>query len=161
MGKKITSRYSGHFWSCDFTTVRRLKNAVAENWTPPKYLITDKGSRFIGYEYNAFCKACRITPVKGKSWKINACIERFIESIKYEALNHIPFVTVRQLNKVIAEYQTYYNNYRPHMGLNGFTPQMKSNGQNILQFPDSNPALIKSTTFCDGLITAWYRQQAA
>jgi transposase InsO family protein len=51
----------------------------------------------------------------------NAHLERFNRTIQTECLNRIPR-SLKSYSKEIPEYLNYYNNERPHMGLNMRTP---------------------------------------
>ena len=58
----------------------------------------------------------------------NAIAERFVGSIRREALDRFIIFNERQLFRIIAEYIGYYNSKRPHQGLGqaiprGFSPQ--------------------------------------
>ena len=48
---------------------------------------------------------------------MNAHAERFIRSIRKEALDHFILLSKKQINKIVDEYVNYYNKYRPHQGL--------------------------------------------
>ena len=84
---------------------------------------------------------------------------RFNETIKYEALYNVPLFSTGYLRKMIYSYLDYYNNYRPHMSLNGLTPSMIYN--DIKKPPDPKNKIIKMKSFCDGLITGFYLDKAA
>ena len=51
----------------------------------------------------------------------NGHLERFNRTIQEECLNRVP-KTLRAYRKAIPEYLDFYNNERPHMGLNMLTP---------------------------------------
>ncbi len=60
---------------------------------------------------------------------MNAHAERFIGSIRREALDSFIIVNYRQLFSLVKEYVEYYNTVRPHQGINqavpcGYEPQM-------------------------------------
>ena len=59
---------------------------------------------------------------------MNAISERFIRSIRQEALDYFLLIGERQIYPIIKSYIDYYNSKRPHQGLdqdipNGYTPQ--------------------------------------
>ena len=63
--------------------------------------------------------------------KATAKIERFFETIKYESLNFIPFISINELLDIIHSFVNYYNNYRTHQSLLGFTPNIVYEGIKI------------------------------
>jgi putative transposase len=48
---------------------------------------------------------------------MNAFIERWIQSIKHEVLNHFIICGEEHFNHLISEYQEYYHTARPHQGM--------------------------------------------
>lgn len=144
-----------------FWTITRLKRSFAESIDTPKYIISDNGSQFISAEFKVFCKEYGISHRKSAihSWRSTAHIERFNETIKYEALYNIPLFSTNYLRKMIYSFIDFYNHYRPHQALNGLTPDMRYN--NIFVPPDPSGKTIKQKTFCDGLITTFYLDNAA
>ena len=48
---------------------------------------------------------------------MNASVERFIRSIKEEALNDFILFSKKQLDIVVREYLQFYHNHRPHQGI--------------------------------------------
>ncbi len=144
-------------------TVKRFKKAFSESIDTPQILITDNGTQFISDILKQFCKDYTIEHRKGKvrSYRATAHIERFNQTIKYEALNHIPFLFKRKLRQTIAEFILYYNRHRPHRYHKGLTPDMIYYSIKLLKPPDKTQLKIKSRTFCDGLITAYHLEQAA
>ena len=143
--------------------IQRLRNAFCESTITPKVLITDNGNQFISDKFKQFCKDYTIEHRRGKvkSYRSTAHIERFHQTIKYEALNHIPFLSERELREVIAEFIQYYNKYRPHRYHKGLTPDMIYYGLKLLEPPDEINLKIKIKSFCDKLITTYYLEQAA
>ena len=63
-----------------------------------------------------------------KAPNLNAISERFIRSIRQEALDYFLIIGKRQIYEIIKAYIDYYNSKRPHQGLqqkipSGYTPQ--------------------------------------
>ena len=48
-----------------------------------------------------------------------AHIERFMESLRRECLNHFIFLSEKHLRRTVVAYITYYNESRPHQGIEG------------------------------------------
>ncbi|MBF0300982.1 MAG: transposase [Oligoflexia bacterium] len=75
-----------------------------------------------------------------KSPEKNGRVERFHLSLKREAFTNVVSINLLQTIKICREYQQYYNNHRPHQGLNGKIPyenQHPSN-KNIVSFTKMN-----------------------
>jgi transposase InsO family protein len=62
-----------------------------------------------------------ITPIKTAPYspKMNSIMERFIGSIRREALDNFLLFNSRQTYNIIREYVDYYNSQRPHQGIEG------------------------------------------
>ena len=60
-------------------------------------------------------------------WTI-AVVERFIKSLKVEALRHVWIWSVEQLRAEMGAYAVWYNGWRPHQSLGGCTPNEVYNG---------------------------------
>ena len=56
----------------------------------------------------------RLTPV---SPNLNAFVERFIQTLKHECLDHFLIVSEKQLNFIARVYLDHYHRERPHQGL--------------------------------------------
>jgi len=54
---------------------------------------------------------------------MNAIAERFIGSVRREALDHFIIIDRNQLKTILKEYIGYYNSQRPHQGLEQHVPQ--------------------------------------
>jgi len=75
-------------------------------------------------------KALGIAPVKTstRAPNMNAIAERFIGSVRREALDYFFIFNQKQLNNILTEYVTLYNERRPHQSLEqnsplGYKPQ--------------------------------------
>ena len=68
---------------------------------------------------------------------MNALAERFIGSVRREALDYYLWINEKQVTKILQEYIDYYNTKRPHQGIKqniplGYDP--KAHG-NVVKFP--------------------------
>ncbi len=79
------------------------------------YLIHDNGSQFLGLDYSDYGITDKSTTVRSPN--MNAYAERFVRSIRQEAIDHFILVFEKQVKKIVDEYVIYYNKYRPHQGL--------------------------------------------
>jgi transposase InsO family protein len=53
---------------------------------------------------------------------MNAIMERWVGSIRRELLDRILIMNERHLRTVLAEYETYFNEHRPHRALSHASP---------------------------------------
>jgi len=82
------------------------------------YLIHDMDSKFTP-QFKAILKSGGVTPLKipPLSPNLNAFAERWVQSIKYECLNHFIVLGEDHLRHIVREYVDYYNSERPHQSL--------------------------------------------
>jgi len=95
---------------------------------PPKHLISDQEGIFTG---EAFATLLRDWDIKhrfgavGKHGPI-AVTERFIWTLKHEWLARVVLIRgLDHLGQLLADFQEYYNECRPHQRLGGATPAMR------------------------------------
>jgi transposase InsO family protein len=102
-----------------------LDRAIDKAGSAPKYLISDKGSQFWCPEFKDWCDRKGIMPrfgAVGKKGSI-AVIERFIRSLKRECTSEILVPLSEQaVLRELALFADWYNEHRPHSGLDGMTP---------------------------------------
>lgn len=65
------------------------------------------------------------TPVKAP--RANAICERLLGSVRRECLDHIVVVSEAQLWRVLGEYVSYFNQSRPHQGIEQRLPDSGDN----------------------------------
>jgi putative transposase len=72
-----------------------------------------------------------------KAPNMNALAERFIGSVRREALDYYLLISEKQIKRILQEYIAYYNTKRPHQGLDqqvplGYKPMIDGN---VVKFP--------------------------
>jgi putative transposase len=91
----------------------------------PKHIISDQASVFTGDAFAALLQQWNIKPrfgAVGKNGSI-AVTERVIKTLKYEWLKRVPLIKgFDHLTSLCAEFESWYNTWRPHMTLEGFRP---------------------------------------
>ena len=89
----------------------------------PKYLIRDRDSKY-GARFSAVCLGSGIEELKTpyRTPNANAVYERYIGSLRGECLDQHLFIDGRHLERVVKEYVSYYNQDRPHQGVNQQIP---------------------------------------
>ena len=60
---------------------------------------------------------------------MNAHAERFVRSVKQQCLSRMIITSEEQLRKALREYETYYNQERPHQGIGNWIPAEYSTGR--------------------------------
>jgi len=86
---------------------------------------------------------------------MNGYCESFIGHAQAECLDHFICFSLDQLDHIVAEFQNYHNNFRPHQG--------KDIGNRILD-PDWKPpppvGIVKRQKILGGLLNHYYRDVA-
>ena len=101
-----------------------LERAIEEHGAP-KHIISDQGGVFIGDVFAELLDRWHMKPRLGAIGKHGsiAVTERVIKTLKYEWLQRVPLIKgFDHLMLVCAEFQNWYNNWRPHMTLDGLRP---------------------------------------
>lgn len=102
----------------------------------PKYLIRDNdrkyGERFATVAQGTSIDVVR-TPIRAP--KANAVCERFIGSVRRECLDHLLVLDEKHLFQMMKAYIEYYNQYRPHQGLNQSIPASVTSAQSTRSGP--------------------------
>ncbi len=104
---------------------RFLDRVTKRTGTKPAHIITDQGGQFISETFTSWCRRRHVRPRLGAVGKQGsvAVIERFIRSMKVECTRRIlvPF-RLDAMRDELAYYMVWYNEHRPHQGLDGMTP---------------------------------------
>jgi transposase InsO family protein len=112
------------------------------------YLIHDNASQFYLHYLSYSIKGIAISV---KSPNMNPYSERFVLSARREALDNFIIINQTQLKNILNEYISYYNNKRPHQGINQNIPKE--------YFPKGNGKIIK-LPILSGLHHHYYRKAA-
>jgi putative transposase len=110
----------------DAWTAQQLREATAFG-VGPKYLIRDNDSKF-GVTFARVAKTSRIEMLKTPyhAPRANAICERFLGSVRRECLDHLLILHERQLQRVLYAYRHYFNQARPHQGIQQQIPEQKA-----------------------------------
>ena len=116
----------------------------------PKYLIRDNDGKY-GAKFKALLKHSGIedknTPPQAP--RANAICERFIGTLKREALDNMLLVHQHQLHRVVKEFVDYYNRMRPHQGIDQHIPDRFDEPR--LQLWNKPQGPIRATPILNGL----------
>jgi len=102
-----------------------LAKTIRQAGTPPKYIISDKGTQFWCKAFKRWCKRRKIRPRFGAVGQYGsiAVIERFIRTLKDEGFRRILVpLTLRKMRAEANAIIAWYNTCRPHTALGGRTP---------------------------------------
>src|SRR5215468_10017718 len=90
----------------------------------PGHLSTDHDPLFEAHRWQANLRILEIDELKTVPHvpMSHPFVERLIGTIRREFLDHVPFWNGRDLERKLAEFQTYYNAARCHASLEGRTP---------------------------------------
>jgi len=92
----------------------------------PGILNTDQGSQFTSAAFVGAVQDHGIQlSMDGRgAWRDNLFVERLWKSVKYEEVYLHAYDSVREAQRGLAAYFTFYNQGRPHTALDGRTPDM-------------------------------------
>ena len=82
---------------------------------------------------------------------MNALVERFIGSVRREALDYYLLINEKQIKRLLQEYIKYYNSKRPHQGIDQRIP----NG-----YKSQCYGRIQKSPVLSGLCNHYYRSAA-
>ncbi|MGH3376356.1 MAG: integrase core domain-containing protein [Pseudonocardiaceae bacterium] len=88
-----------------------------------RFLIRDRDSKFTAVFDEIFkTEGIRVVLTAPQAPRMNAIMERWVGSVRRELLDRILIMNARHLRKVLTEYETYFNEHRPHRALNQASP---------------------------------------
>jgi transposase InsO family protein len=102
------------------------RNLTMEEWgvlKPGQYLIHDRDTRFCAaYKQILDDAGVKRLPLPPRSPNLNAIAERFVRSVKEEALSRFILFGEKSLRHVLTEYLAHYHGERCHQGLGNVIP---------------------------------------
>ena len=108
----------------DEWTAQQLREATP--WGQgPKYLLHDRESKYASH-FSAVAKGSGIQELRTPycAPRANGVCERFIGSLRRECFDHMLILQGRQLQRLVREYNHYYNQERPHQGIGQQIPNL-------------------------------------
>ena len=101
----------------DAWVAQQLREATPYGQTP-KYLLCDNDNKFgSSFARVAATSGIEILRTPYHAPRANATCERFLRSVRQECLDHLLIFHERQLQRVLNEYVAYFNQARPHQGI--------------------------------------------
>jgi len=86
-----------------------------QNFQNTVHLIHDRDTSFMYIDYLSYGIQNIATSVKAPN--MNSIAERFVRTVRNEALDNFIILNQNQLGKILAEYINFYNSMRPHQGI--------------------------------------------
>ncbi len=115
-----------------------------------KALVRDRGSQFIAAFDEVFLsEGIKVLKTPVRTPVANAFAERWIGTLRRELLDRTLIWNRAQLERIVVDYIDHYNEHRPHRSLDQTPPA------NVGAIPigsPPNPALVRRSSRCDGLI---------
>jgi putative transposase len=101
----------------DAWVAQQLREATPYGQTP-RFLIQDNDAKF-GPRFARVASSSDIKILKTpyRAPRANAYGERFLGSVRRECLDHLLILHERQVTRVLQAYVSYFNQARPHQGL--------------------------------------------
>jgi putative transposase len=134
------------------------RNLTMDEWgflEPGQYLIHDRDSKFcVAFQRLLDDAGAKRVPLPPRSPWLNGYAERWVRSVKDEALSRVILFGEKSLRHVLSEYVEHYHRERCHQGLG-----------NVIPFPSSRPANdcerpIACRERLGGLLKYYHRQAA-
>jgi transposase InsO family protein len=133
----------------DDWTAQQLREATS--WgRGPKYLIRDRDSKYATH-FSAVAGSIKEIKTPYRTPQANGVCERFMGSLRRECLDHILIQHDKHLQQVVNEYILYFNEERPHQGIDQRIPDH-------YDLPRSKPTgRIRSKEILGGLHHSYFR----
>jgi putative transposase len=131
--------------------VCRMFNAAIHGQGVPRHLSTDHDPVFEAHRWMANLRILEIDEIKTVPHVplSHPFVERLIGTMRREFLDQVLFWNARDLERKLAEFQTYYNEARGHASLEGHTPLTFASEQTVVP-ADLND--LRWVSHCRGLV---------
>jgi transposase InsO family protein len=134
------------------------RNVTMEDWgflSPGQYLIHDRDGKYCPvFQQLIDVAGIKRVPLPPRSPNLNAYAERWVRSVKDEALSRLILFGERSLRHALSHYTSHFHEERPHQGIG-----------NIIPFPTNLPAHDRAGTIqCHerlGGLLKYYDRRAA
>ncbi|HUE88786.1 MAG TPA: integrase core domain-containing protein [Vicinamibacterales bacterium] len=106
------------------TDLCRMFNVAIHGRGTPRHLSTDHDPLFEAHRWTANLRILEIDEIKIVPHVplSHPFVERLVGTMRREFLDHVLFWNARDLERKLADFQTYYNAARSHASLEGHTP---------------------------------------
>ncbi|HSH77553.1 MAG TPA: integrase core domain-containing protein [Herpetosiphonaceae bacterium] len=132
---------------------RQVSWTVQDEGLPSRFLIHDRDAKFpISFDRVFEADNVRVIRTPFRSPKANAFAERWVRSVREECLDQVIILGEQHLQRVLKEYETYFNHARPHQGIAQRIPAGDRGGA------ESGP--VRCRNVLGGIIHDYYRAAA-
>jgi putative transposase len=112
-------------------TAQQLRNATMEGLAP-RFLIRDRDEKFgATFDRVAEGAGARVIRTAVRAPNMNPFGERFVGSLRREALDHVLLLDDKHLENVARQYVRYFNTARPHQGIGQRIPDGPVNDNHV------------------------------
>jgi transposase InsO family protein len=108
----------------------RMFNKAISRMGNSKYLSFDNDPLFLYYRWHANLRILDFDEIKGIPYvpRSHPFVERLIGTVRRECLDHTLFWNVRDLERKLADFRSYYNHHRTQRALSEDTPAEAAGG---------------------------------
>ena len=132
---------------------RNLAWQIRDGALPCRFLIRDRDAKFpAGFDAVIRSEGVEIVRTPYRSPRANAVAERWVGTARRECLDQLLILSERHLRRVLTAFVAYYNERRPHQGLQQQCP--------VPLAPDSGDGRIARRDVLTGIIHDYYREAA-
>jgi transposase InsO family protein len=117
--------FGAHHGAVDGVGLCRMFNRATRGHTPPTYLNSDHDRLHQFHRWQANLRILDVEQIKTVPYAplSHPFVERLIGTILRGCLDRTLFWTAADLEMKLLEFQSYYNGYRAHAGLEGRSPE--------------------------------------
>jgi transposase InsO family protein len=139
-----------HAGDVDGVALCRMFNSAISTMGTPTYLSTDNDPLFDYHRWQANLRILEIDEIKAIPYTpiSHPFIERLIGTIRRDYLDHTLFWNAIDLERKLADFQSYYNQHRTHNSLGGATPAEMAESNSKLRIKLNN---FRWQSHCHGL----------
>ncbi len=132
---------------------RQLAWTMQETGAAPRFLIHDRDAKFPSAFVTVFAsEGVDIVRTPYRAPNANAYAERWVRSARTECLDHLLIASEAHLRRVLTEYVAFYNESRPHQGLEQRCP--------VALPPPVRDGPVRRRDRFGGLLHDYYREAA-
>jgi hypothetical protein len=133
--------------------VRHLSRQIQDSALPCRFLIRDRDAKFpAGFDAVFRSEGAEIIHTPYRSPRANAVAERWVGTARRECLDQLLILSERHLHRVLTAFVAYYNERRPHQGLQQQCP--------VPLAPDGAGGCIARRDVLGGITHDYYREAA-
>ena len=126
----------------DLWVAQQLREATPYGQTPT-YLIRDNDRKFgPNFARVAATSSIKVLRTPYRTPRANAVCERFLGSVRRECLDHFLIFHERQLHRLLKAYIVYFNQARPHQGIQQQLPEPSAS---VLSLQNQQDKLVSFT----------------